>query len=70
MRVIAGFFGLDFVPITAVRCDLVVPDDMTDHPTVKVLLDVLQSAPLRREIDAIAGYESSATGDTIAELRV
>jgi putative molybdopterin biosynthesis protein len=69
LRVIAEAFGLDFVPITAARCDLVVPNDMTDHPTVRVLLDVLQSAPLRREIDAIAGYESTATGDTIAELR-
>jgi molybdate-binding protein len=69
LRIIAEVFGLDFVPITAVRCDLVVPNDMTDHPTIRVLLDVLQSAPLRRKIDAIAGYESTATGNTIAELR-
>ena len=69
LRIVAEVFGLDFVPIAAARCDLVVPIDMTDHPTVKVLLDVLQSARLRREIDAVAGYESTSTGNTIAELR-
>jgi molybdate-binding protein len=69
LRVIAEVFGLEFVSITAAHCDFVVPKDMSDHPTIRVLLDVLQSAPLRREIDAIAGYESTATGNTIAELR-
>ncbi len=68
LRVVAEVFGLDFVPIAAARCDLVVPGDMTDHPTVRVLLDVLQSARLRRELDAVAGYDSTVTGDTIAEL--
>lgn len=68
LRVVAEAFDLGFVPVAAARCDLVVPDDMTDHPTMRVLLDVLQSAPLRREIDSIAGYESTATGSTIAEL--
>jgi molybdate-binding protein len=45
---------------------LVIPEDLTDHPTVGVLLDVLQSARLKKEIDTLAGYESTATGDTIA----
>ncbi|MCJ8499806.1 substrate-binding domain-containing protein [Desulfatitalea alkaliphila] len=67
-RVIAEVFEIDFVPLATTRCDLVIPDDMTEHPTIKVLLDVLQSAPLRREIDAVPGYASTATGDTIAQL--
>lgn len=68
LRAIAEVFGLGFVPITAARCDLVIPRDLAVHPTVKILLDVLQSAPLRREIDALPGYESSVTGNSIAEL--
>jgi len=68
LRAIAEAFGLDFVPIAAVRCDLVIPGDLIGHPTVKILLDVLQSAALRREIDAIPGYEASVTGKIIAEL--
>lgn len=67
-RVIADVFDLGFVPITAVRCDLVIPDDMKTHPTVKILLDTLQSAVMRREISAIPGYESSITGTSIGEL--
>ncbi|MDD2317928.1 MAG: substrate-binding domain-containing protein, partial [Desulfobacterales bacterium] len=68
LRAIAEAFGLDFVPIAAVRCDLVIPGDLIGHPTVKILLDVLQSAALRREIDAIPGYEAGVTGKIIAEL--
>lgn len=68
LRAIAEAFGLGFVPITAARCDLVVPNDLLGHPTIKVLMDVLQSSALRREIDAIPGYESSVTGNMIAEL--
>lgn len=68
LRAVADAFGLGFVPITTARCDLVVPADMRQHATIKILLDVLQSASLRQEIDAIPGYEGSVTGKTIAEL--
>ncbi len=68
LRTIAEAFGLGFVPIAAARCDLVIPADMMRHPTVKILLDVLQSALLRKEIASIPGYDGSATGRIIAEL--
>jgi len=68
LRVIAEAFELDFIPIATARCDLVIPADMFEHPTIKVLMDVLQTAYLRREIDAIAGHDSSATGKTIAKF--
>lgn len=68
LRVISDVYGLDFVPLTSVRCDLVIPDDMMNHPTVQVLTDILQSSALMNEINAIPGYESSATGKVIAAL--
>ena len=68
LRAVAEVFGLGFVPITAARCDLVIPDDLSAHPTVKILLDVLQSSALRREIDALPGYDGAVTGKLIAEL--
>lgn len=68
LRALADVYNLDFVPVTAARCDLVIPADMSNHPTVKILLDVLQSAALRREIDAIPGYDGAVTGKTIAGL--
>lgn len=67
-RAIAEVFNLSFVPMAAARCDLVIPADLKNHPTVKILLDTLQSAALRKEINAIAGYEASVTGKIIAEL--
>ena len=69
LRAIAEAYGLGFVPITAARCDLVIPKDFSSHPTIRVLMDVLQSAPLRKEIDSIPGYEGgNITGKLIAEL--
>jgi putative molybdopterin biosynthesis protein len=65
---VASAFGLGFVPMAEVRCDLVIPRDMLDHPTVQVILDVLQSRSLREEIASLPGYGASQTGRTIAEV--
>ncbi len=68
LRAIAEVFGLGFVPIAAARCDLVIPEDLFGHPTMPTLLDALQSQRLRKEIDSLPGYDSSVTGQLIAEL--
>jgi len=66
---VATAFGLDFVPIATVRCDMVIPGDLLEHPTIRVILDVLQSRPLREEIASLPGYDSSQTGKVIAEVK-
>jgi putative molybdopterin biosynthesis protein len=66
-RAMANAYGLDFVPLTAVRCDLVVPQDVIEHPTIQVIMDVLQSRDLRRELQSLPGYDASVTGKLIAE---
>ena len=48
LRVIARAFDLDFVPLATVRCDLVIPKDLLDHPTLNIVLDVLQSEALEQ----------------------
>lgn len=68
LRAVAEANGLDFTPIEAVRFDLVIPDDMIDHPAVKVVMDTLQTRKLREELRAFPGYESSQTGSVIAEI--
>jgi putative molybdopterin biosynthesis protein len=68
LRAIAATFDLDFVDITAVRCDLVIPGDLMDHPTVRVVLDVLQSAALKKEVNSVPGYDAAVTGKQIATL--
>jgi putative molybdopterin biosynthesis protein len=66
LRTIACAFGLDFVPIIEVRCDLVIPADLTEHPSIQRILDVMQTRNLRDEIGSLPGYSSSQTGNTIA----
>lgn len=68
LRAVADAFGLDFVSIESVRCDLVVPHDLLDHPAVNIILDTLQDRKLREELMALPGYESSSTGAVIAEI--
>ncbi len=67
-RAVASACKLDFIPIQTVRCDLVLPEDISDHPSMQILLDTLQSGKFRRELAALPGYESSHTGSVIAEL--
>jgi molybdate-binding protein len=66
LRTIAHAFGLDFVPITQVRCDLVIPADLVDHPTIQIVLDVMQTRDLRDEIGYLPGYSPGETGKTIS----
>lgn len=68
LRAVASAHGLDFVPLEAVRCDLVIPSEFLDLPSVKVLLDVLQSKAFRAELASLPGYESACTGSVIEEV--
>jgi len=66
LRTIASAFELDFVPMTEVRCDLVIPADLVDHPTIQRVLDVMQTRDLRDEISHLPGYSPNETGKTIS----
>ncbi len=65
---IAAAYGLDFIPIKAVRCDLIIPKDMMSHPAVSITLDVLQTRRFHKDLMSLPGYESSCTGKIISEL--
>ena len=64
-RSAAKTFGLDFVPLHSERYDLVMRKRTTDLPAVKSFLDVLQRATLRRKLEVLAGYDTSATGSVV-----
>jgi molybdate-binding protein/DNA-binding XRE family transcriptional regulator len=68
LRVVAKAFGLDFVPIETVRCDIVVPLDLMEHPTIKIILNILQTKRLRQELSSLPGYDASMTGEVITEV--
>lgn len=66
LRAVAEAFDLGFVPITQVRCDLVIPKDLLNHMGVKIALDILQEKKFRNELDCLPGYDSRHTGKTIS----
>jgi molybdate-binding protein len=66
LRTIASAFGLAFVPMTEVRCDLVIPADLVEHPAIQRILDVMQTRDLRDEIRHLPGYSPQETGKTIS----
>lgn len=69
LRAAARAFGLDFIPLTQVRFDLVVPTWAQDHPPVDVLLDLLQGRELREAVGSVPGYEVGGMGSVVAELK-
>ncbi|MBM9537931.1 substrate-binding domain-containing protein [Desulfobulbus alkaliphilus] len=68
LRAVAATYDLDFMPLQFVRCDLIIPRDFLALKAVRILLDVLQSKALRRDLDSLPGYEAGMTGTVIAEL--
>ena len=69
LRAVAHAFDLDFVPLAELRFDLVIPDQHLEHPTVRVMLEVLQSRNFRADLAALPGYEVSRTGATLLEMK-
>lgn len=69
LRATADAFGLGFVPLAAADFDLAIPADMTSHPAVATLLDLLNDGALRRDLGGITGYDVTRTGTVVAETR-
>ncbi len=59
-------FGLDFIPLHSERYDFVMRKRTADLPAVRLILDVLQRATLRRKLEVLAGYDTSETGALVA----
>lgn len=68
LRAVAVTYGLDFIPLSHVRCDLVIPSDLITHPGVATALDIIQTRAFREELACLPGYDTSDTGRIVAEL--
>ena len=70
IRSAAQLFEIDFVPLQAVRYDLVVPKAyLKSHPTLPHLFETLVSRSFRNEIESLGGYDTNEMGKLHA-LRV
>ncbi len=58
----ARALGLDFLPLTRERYDLVLPTAWRREPRIKMLLELLQNPDLHSKIEKLGGYETRLTG--------
>ena len=64
-RAAARAFGLDFIPLATERYDLVFRKSHAELPALQSLLDALNRSALRRKLEAMAGYDTSHTGEML-----
>jgi molybdate-binding protein/DNA-binding XRE family transcriptional regulator len=61
-RAAARVFGLDFIPLATERYDLAIRRPHLDYPPVAALLDTLNRASFRRELEGLGGYDTTTAG--------
>jgi putative molybdopterin biosynthesis protein len=61
----ARVFGLDFIPLSSERYDLAIRRQHLDHPPVQTLLDTLNRASFRRELEGLGGYDTTSSGQRL-----
>jgi putative molybdopterin biosynthesis protein len=61
-RAAARAFGLDFLPLTSQRYDIVIRKEHLQLTAVERLIDTLTHAALRRELETLCGYDTRETG--------
>ncbi|TDB36967.1 MAG: hypothetical protein D9V44_10730 [Actinobacteria bacterium] len=58
--------GLEFVPLTRERFDLVVPADRIAQASIEAFIDELETKRARQMMGALSGYDVSHTGDEVS----
>jgi molybdate-binding protein/DNA-binding XRE family transcriptional regulator len=65
---VARAFGLGFLPLREVRYDLAVRKEYLDHPPVRQLFATLEHRWVRSQLQVVGGYNTSRTGEVVAEV--
>jgi putative molybdopterin biosynthesis protein len=65
----ARALDLDFIQLFRERYDLIIPHVYYTSPLLRPLLDRLHDARFREQVAALPGYDVSAMGDVVAEMR-
>jgi putative molybdopterin biosynthesis protein len=61
----ARCLGLDFLPLSRERFDLIVASSETDTAGIRFMFDALNRRNLRRKLASLAGYEVRHTGEML-----
>jgi len=60
--------GLDFLPLSEERFDLVFPKEWSGDPRAARMVETLESRPFRRELGSLGGYDTRQSGHLVTEL--
>ncbi len=58
----ARALGLDFLPVTEERYDLLIPEPFLKLPMIQALLDIVNNVDFQHKIEALGGYSTRETG--------
>ena len=61
----AKALGLDFVPVTTERYDLVIPEEFWQDAKIQTLLEVIRSEEFRSTVVKLGGYGTEQTGELL-----
>ncbi len=64
----ARALGMGFVPLSTERYDLAIPKQYYESAALEPLLSLIRSDDFKRQVDALGGYDTTATGDVAAEV--
>jgi molybdate-binding protein len=68
-RAVAAVFGLEFLPVSEVAFDLVIPRPLLDHPRIQAILQRVRSRGFQREIATLSGYWANEAGTQLERSR-
>ena len=63
----AKALNLDFIPVVEERYDLLLLRELTDHPSVAMLLECITGKEFKRAVEALGGYDTRDTGKVMFE---
>ena len=61
----ARALGLDFIPVTSERYDLIIPEAFFENPSIQRLLEVIRSQEFARRVGELGGYSTQQTGQVL-----
>ena len=64
----ARALGMDFVPLSTERYDLAIPKQYYESAVLEPVLSLIRSDDFKRKVDALGGYDTTATGRVAAEV--
>ena len=62
----ARLLGLDFIPLTRERFDILIPKERFFSTGIQILLETVGSREFRSKVESLGGYDTSETGRLLA----